>query len=39
MIQRKILFEKYFLYFLVFGVTQNNNQIENIFGSTKKKLF
>jgi hypothetical protein len=34
--QPKIFSEKYFLYFLVFSATKNNNQTENIFGLTKK---
>jgi hypothetical protein len=35
----KIFFGKYFMYFSVIGVIENNNQVENIFGLTKKTFF
>jgi hypothetical protein len=34
--QHKIFYGKYFSYFSVFGATENNSQIENIFDLTKK---
>lgn len=37
--QRKIFFEKYFLYFSVLCVTKNDCQIKNIFSLTIKSLF